>query len=119
MNDGARDTTSTKLDELLREAFKQDVPGGERIAQRVLAEIRPPMAEVLTLGEVGALLRLTDVELAEIADSLPAFELAGQILVRKSRLMEWIARREQQYAWSAAHSRESEQRHVSIRKGVA
>lgn len=107
------------LDGLLREVMAQEVPGGQRIRERVLAEGRPVSAEIMTLAEVAAFLRISEVELGEIADSLPAFELANQILVRKSRLLEWIEEREGHYAWSAAHSRESCQRHLSIGKGVA
>ena len=42
-----------------------------------------------------------DDELDEIAEELPAFELAGRLRVRRQRLMEWIEHREQSYARGA------------------
>lgn len=119
MNDTEQNDRSARLDVLLRQVLGQDVPHGQPIGQRLQEEIRPPAPEIMTLAEVAKFLRLPEPDLAEVADSLPAFELAGQILVRKSRLLEWIAHREQQHAWAVAHSQESQQRHASLWKGVA
>ncbi len=79
-----------------------------------LAEIRlalddalhapPPGAEVLTLSEAAALLRVTPEQLGEIVHELPAFELAGQIRIRRQRLLEWIQQRERDYSHATAAS---------------
>jgi anti-sigma factor RsiW len=68
-------------------------------ARRALsAELRGARApEIMTLEEVAEYLRVSPGDLADVASDLPAFELAGQIRVRRSRLVEWIERREQAY----------------------
>jgi anti-sigma factor RsiW len=53
--------------------------------------------EVMTLQEVADFLRISLEDLYEAVDDLPAFELAGRILVRRERLIEWIDKREQAY----------------------
>jgi len=59
----------------------------------------------MTLNEVAELLRISPDELGEIAEELPAFELAGRVRVRREKLMEWIAQRESAYARQVAASR--------------
>ena len=67
-------------------------------ARRAVAEVtRPSAREIMTLEEVAEFLRVTAEEMDELAEQLPAFELAGRIRVRRSRLAEWIADRERQY----------------------
>ena len=58
----------------------------------------------MTLDEVGEFLRIGPETLSEIAEELPAFELGGQVRVRRERLLEWVRRREQDYARGAAAS---------------
>lgn len=58
--------------------------------------------EIMTLDEVAAFLRLAPEDLDEIAEDLPAFELAGQVRVRRARLLEWIEQRERRYSISNA-----------------
>ena len=53
--------------------------------------------EIMTLDEVAEFLRITTDELEEIASGLPAFELAGQLRVRRERLVEWVEQRELVY----------------------
>jgi len=60
--------------------------------------------EIMTLPEVAEFLRIDEAALGEIADELPAFELAGRVRVRRARLLEWIARRESDFAREAAAS---------------
>jgi anti-sigma factor RsiW len=55
--------------------------------------------EILTLEEVADLLRLRPQEFAEVASELPAFEVGGQIRVRRSRLLAWIGEREHRYRY--------------------
>ena len=50
--------------------------------------------EIMTLEEVADYLRMSLDDLEEILGGLPAFELAGQIRVRRDRLIEWIEQRE-------------------------
>jgi len=63
---------------------------------------RPP--ELMTLCEAAEFLRISLDELEEIVLELPAFELAGQLRVRRARLLEWIEAREHAYARSRAQS---------------
>jgi anti-sigma factor RsiW len=58
--------------------------------------------EVMTLSEVAEHLQITPEQLDEIVEELPAFELAGQVRVRRTRLIQWIERREHEYARRAA-----------------
>ena len=75
-------------------------------ARRALADaIRPVRApEIMTLDEVAELLRVTPEQLGEVVEELPAFELAGQVRVRRQRLIEWIGQRERDYTRQAAAS---------------
>jgi anti-sigma factor RsiW len=68
-------------------------------ARRALAEqTRPqPPAEIMTIEEAAEFLRLSSEQIAEVAESLPAFELAGQVRIRRTRLIEWIQQRESDY----------------------
>ncbi len=75
-------------------------------ARRAISQLtRAQPSEIMTLEEVGEFLRLTPPQMEEVVEALPAFELAGQILVRRARLIEWIAARERDYARQAAASR--------------
>lgn len=75
-------------------------------ARQALSEVtRGPRApEIMTLREVAEFLRITPDQLGEIVEELPAFELAGQIRVRRERLIEWVQQRERDYTRSAAAS---------------
>ncbi len=75
-------------------------------ARRALADVTRGASapEVMTLAEVVAFLRLTPHQLGQVVDELPAFELAGQIRVRRERLVEWIQQRERDYTRSNAQS---------------
>ncbi len=64
-----------------RRALSREVRGG-------------PEPAIMTLDEVAEFLRLTPDQLEEIAEGLPAFELAGQLRVRRERLVEWVEQRE-------------------------
>ena len=83
-------------------------PRGSAIlkARRALAEVTrgPHAAEIMTLEEAAEFLRITPDQLGEIAEELPAFELAGQIRIRRARLVEWVQQRERDYARQAAAS---------------
>lgn len=74
--------------------------------RRVLSrEVRGGGApEIMTLEEVADFLRVSVDDLEDVASELPAFELGGRIRVRRSRLIEWIEKRERSYARSATES---------------
>ena len=56
------------------------------------ASLPPP--EIMTLDDVARFLRVPLDDVRAMWDELPAFELAGQIRVRRTKLMEWIEERE-------------------------
>jgi len=94
------------------DAALSGLPRMEPSASAVLAtrralsqEVRGAAApEVMTLDEVAEFLRISLDELEEVVLELPAFELAGQLRVRRSKLVEWVAARERAYARSTAAS---------------
>jgi hypothetical protein len=68
-------------------------------------EIRPAEEpEIMTLDDVADFLRISLDELEEVVLELPAFELAGQLRVRRSKLVEWVEARERSYARSRAET---------------
>jgi len=77
-------------------------PPGSAIlaARRALSEVTRPrqLPEIMTLAEAAEFLRITPEQLGEVVEELPAFELAGQIRVRRQRLLEWIEQRERDYS---------------------
>ncbi len=72
-------------------------------ARQALSEVTrgPRVPEIMTLREVAEFLRITPEQLGEIVEELPAFELAGQIRLRRERLIEWVQQRERDYTRSA------------------
>jgi anti-sigma factor RsiW len=77
-------------------------PSAETIlaARRLLSEETRPRqeSEIMTLEEVAAFLRIGPEEMRPFVTDLPAFELAGQIRVRRSKLLEWVEQRERQFS---------------------
>lgn len=76
-------------------------------------------SEVMTLPEVADFLRLSMKQLGEIADELPAFELAGQLRVRRERLVAWLEQREHLYTQRTVQSRMVRSFRDDLQKGVA
>ncbi|MFO7898595.1 MAG: zf-HC2 domain-containing protein [Planctomycetota bacterium] len=67
-------------------------------ARRALREPeRPAPPEIMTLDEVAAFLRLGPAAFGEVVGELPAFELAGRVRVRRTKLLEWIEGRERDH----------------------
>lgn len=89
--------------------------------RRLLAEETRPNreSEILTLEEAAEFLRVSPEELQPFVMDLPAFELGGQIRVRRSRLLEWIEQREREFGRSATASKMARITASGIRKGVA
>ena len=83
-------------------------PPGEALlaARKALSRVvrEPAAADVMTLDEVAAFLRVGLDELEDIIEALPAFEFAGRIRVRRDRLIEWIRQRERDYTRQTAGS---------------
>ena len=73
----------------------------------ISAQTRARRQEVMTLEEAAQFLRIGPDELEEIAEDLPAFELAGQVRVRRIRLIEWIEKRERRYVTESISSQAS------------
>ena len=91
-----------------------------RVRRALAAEIHADRAaEIMTLEEAAAFLRLTVGELDEIIGELPAFEVAGQVRVRRTRLTEWVAQREQSYLRANVGSWLSRSLAPTIEEGVA
>jgi len=73
-------------------------------ARRLFSRELRAAPEVMTLGEVAEFLRVSLDDLGEIVAELPAFELAGRVRVRRTKLIEWIEKRERAYARSNMES---------------
>ncbi len=75
-------------------------------ARRALSEVTrgAGVREIMTLEGAAEFLRISPEQLGEIIEELPAFELAGQVRVRRERLIEWIQQRERDYTRQAAAS---------------
>ncbi len=76
-----------------------------RVLGREIGTLRVP--EIMTLEEAADFLRVPRRAIGEIVEDLPAFEVAGEIRVRRSKLLEWIERRERASARSRAESQVS------------
>ncbi len=50
--------------------------------------------EILTTDEVAAFLQVTPEQLGEEIQTMPFFEFAGRLRMRKKTLLEWIEKRE-------------------------
>ncbi len=111
-----------RVDAALRNLPAQQPPAETILAARRLLseETRPKREpEVLTLEEVAAMLRIDLEQLRPFVTDLPAFELGGQIRVRRARLLEWIEQRERQFSRSSAASLVARIQAGGLRKGVA
>ena len=104
-------------------ALSPERPSAETIlaARRLVSEeIRPRREpEILTLEEVAQFLRITPDDLRPYVEDLPAFELGGQIRVRRSRLLEWVERRERSFSPGSPAGVIARLRPVEPWKGVA
>ena len=122
MNGNVNQEALAAVDALLTAAAPYQPPAAAVLAARraIAAEIRQAdLAEVMTLEEVAAFLRIDPDDLGEILAELPAFELAGRVRVRRERLIEWIRRRERDYARKAAASWAANAIRGGAGKGVA
>ena len=95
------------LDDALRLVPRTEPPANAVLnARRALSHQRRTESapDIMTLDEVAEFLRVSSDDLEDVAEELPAFELGGQIRIRRARLIEWIQQRELAYASSRAQS---------------
>jgi len=97
----------TKADDVLAK-LSPARPSVEAIlaTRRALAEVTrgAQTLEIMTLEDVADFLRISPEELGQLVPELPAFELAGQLRVRRQKLIDWIQQRERDYARSSAQT---------------
>lgn len=111
-----------RADALLAAAGRAQPPTHALLAARhalTQATGRAPANEIMTLDDVADFLRLTPDQLGEIADQLPAFELAGQIRIRRERLLQWVEQRERSYTRQTAESWAAHAKVLSPETGAA
>jgi len=99
----------SQVDSTLRQLPHSEPPVAALLnVRRVLsAELRGSgTPEIMTLDDVARFLRIDPPgrALGEIVEDLPAFEIAGEIRVRRAKLLEWIERRELAYMKSTTQS---------------
>lgn len=106
---------------LRRMSAAQPSAGTILATRRLLAEETRPKREpeILTLEEVAEFLRIDPEELRPFVADLPAFELGGQIRVRRSKLLEWVEQREQQFSRGNIAGAMARIRSGGLQKGVA
>ena len=90
-------------------------------ARRRLTGVTQPVttAEILTMEEAAEFLRLTPEQVGELIEELPAFELAGQIRIRRQKLLDWIEQRERGYTRQTVASWTVQSADWLAQKGVA
>jgi hypothetical protein len=73
--------------------------------QALSAELhRAGAPEVLTIEEAAQFLRVSPDDLDDVMPELPVFEVGGQIRVRRSKMIQWIEKRERAHARERAQS---------------
>ncbi len=112
-----------QLTDQLLAAAKPTPPPAEALlnTRRALAGAtrQAPQSEIMTLEDVAEYLKISAEDLNDIVDDLPAFELAGNIRVRRTRLLDWIEQRERAYRSSAAASWSAHASIDAFNQGVA
>ena len=111
-----------RADAVLESIPRVQPPAGAVLAARraVSATIRRPLfPEIMTLAEAAEFLRITPDQLGEIVEELPAFELAGQVRIRRDRLLEWVEQRERDYARQRSDSWVARAKGIALGRGVA
>ena len=98
-------TASTWVDRL------QDDEPTRSVCVRILAEVdellAPDLAEapeIMTPEQLARFLRVPLAELDEVIDTIPGFEIGGELRFRRERVVEWINEREQARARRALYS---------------
>jgi hypothetical protein len=116
----------TSADRALRTYVHHPLPSStaSRILDTIEARARAqeqaqPAREIMTLDEAVSYLRLSPTQAEEILNDLPAFELAGQIRIRRSRLIEWVEQQERIYQRNVTRTAALQSLRSAIAKGLA
>lgn len=110
------------IDQQFRSAVDQPVPpeAARRARQAMHAAVqRQPTPEIMTLDEVGQCLRLTPSQLAQILEQLPSFSVAGEVRIRRDRLMQWVKDQEQQAFRDRVRSQAARSIRMAFEQGIA
>lgn len=111
-----------QVDRALR-TLRPRLPGAgvlRSVRQAIAQETRRAVQnEIMTLDEVAAYLRIPTADLEEFVEDLPAFEVAGQVRVRREQLTEWVGEREGEYARKTTASWLSGAKATRLSEGVA
>lgn len=98
--------TSTLVDQLV------DEDPARTMAVRVLGKVDELSApdfsdapEIMTPDELARFLRVPPDTLAEVIDTIPGFDIGGEVRFRKERVVEWIDQREHERDRRAIYSR--------------
>lgn len=113
-------TRLRSLDQALKAYARQPLP--HTTGRRTLDTLRDELQstrEIMTLDEVASFLRLTPAQADEVLCDLPAFELAGQIRVRRSQLIEWIQQQERLYQRNIMRTATLQSLRSALAKGMA
>ena len=88
-----------------------DEPPARSMSVRVLGQVHELLApdlaeapEILTREELARFLRVSADALAEVIDTIPGFDIGGEVRFRKERVLEWIQEREHQRDRRAIYS---------------
>ena len=96
-----------QTDEAVRVLVREPVPPATDLESRrglVRHFRKDDEPAIMTLEDVAAFLRLSGDDLQYALSDLPAFEIGGQVRVRREKLMQWIEQREQRHRRSIRES---------------
>ena len=87
-----------------------DEPPARSLAVRILGQVDEFAApsevpDVMTPEQLARFLQVPLASLEEQIDTIPAFEVGGQLRFRKDRVMEWIGEREREHERGTLYSR--------------
>jgi len=89
-----------------------DTPPSRSMSVRVLDQVdamrTPDLGQapaVMTPEDLAMFLRVSPAALAEVIDTIPGFDIGGELRFRKERVEEWIQQRERERDRSAIYSR--------------
>ena len=89
-----------------------DMPPSRSMSVRVLGQVdamrTPDLGQapaVMTPEDVARFLRVSPAALAEVIDTIPGFDIGGELRFRKERVEEWIQQRERDRDRRAIYSR--------------
>lgn len=120
--DVSEDAELQRVDQLMRELHREEPSVADllRVRRNISTATAPPQdKDILTVEEVGKILRLSPRELDTVLPDLPAFELAGRIRIRRERLLEWIEEREKAYIQATVQDAVEKSLNIRLKEIVA